>query len=213
MRPLIVANWKMNKSSGGTAEFLSTLKAAQLPSDREVVICPPFTSLHLFGDVVHGAQDLHWEESGAFTGEISASMLKDVGCSYVIIGHSERRQYFGETDETVAKKIDAALAHGLTPIVCVRSVEEVTPALVGKDIAIAYEPVWAIGTGKAATPEQAQAIHAEVRAKVGNKVRILYGGSVTAKNTFSLMAQPDVNGLLVGGASLDVTEFLKIAQY
>ena len=210
--PLIVANWKMNHGIAKTSEFVTFLKNAELPKDREIVICPPFTSLHLFGAVPHGGQDLHWEKSGAYTGEISVSMLKDLGCTYVLVGHSERRQYFGETDETVAKKVAAALTAGLMPIVCVRSVEEVTPALVGKAIVIAYEPVWAIGTGKTATPEQAQEVHSKIRALVGESVRILYGGSVNETNASALMAQPDVDGLLVGGASLDVITFLKIIR-
>ena len=210
LKPLIVANWKMNYGITETAEFIKFLKNAELPQDREIIICPPFTVLHLFGAVPHGGQDLHWEKSGAFTGEVSADMLKELGCIYVIIGHSERRQYFGETDKTVVKKVDAALTAGLTPIVCVRSVEEVTPALVGKPIVIAYEPVWAIGTGNAATPEHAQDIHSQIRKLVGDQVRILYGGSVNETNAAGYLAQPDVNGLLVGGASLDANTFLKI---
>lgn len=202
----------MNQGIAETTEFLKTLNTAQLPNDREVVVCPSFTLLHMFGDVPHGGQNMHWEEAGAFTGEVSAVMLKELGCTYVIIGHSERRQHFGETDETVAKKVTAALAHGLTPIVCVRSVEEVTAALVGKPVVIAYEPVWAIGTGKAATPEHAQEVHAAIRAIMGDQIRILYGGSVTADNAASLMAQPDVNGLLIGGASLNVATFLSIIR-
>lgn len=202
----------MNQGIAETTEFLKTLNTAQLPNDREVVVCPSFTLLHMFRDVPHGGQNMHWEESGAYTGEVSATMLKELGCTYVIIGHSERRQLFGETDETVAKKVTAALAHGLTPIVCVRSVEEVTPALIGKPTVIAYEPVWAIGTGKAATPEHAQEVHAAIRAIMGDQIRIIYGGSVSAENAASLMAQPDVNGLLIGGASLNVITFLSIIR-
>lgn len=215
LQPLIVANWKMNHSIIQTADFIRLLQTKKLPQDRNIVICPSFISLFAFKNsgLMYGAQNMHWEEQGAYTGEISATMLKEVGCSYVIIGHSERRQYFGETDETVTKKVVTALQHGLTPIVCVRSVEEVTPELVGKDIVIAYEPVWAIGTGQAATPEEAQEVHAQIRAKVGDQVRILYGGSVSPDNAASLMAQPDVNGVLVGGASLDVEQFLQIVQY
>lgn len=203
----------MNHGIAKTAEFIKFLENAEFFPDREVVICPSFTSLHLFGDVPHGGQNMHWEESGAYTGEVSASMLKELGCTYVLIGHSERRQYFHETDETVAKKVNTALKVGLIPIVCVRSVEEVTPDLVGKNIVIAYEPVWAIGTGKTATPEHAQEIHSSIRALVGDTVRILYGGSVNETNASALMAQSDVDGLLVGGASLEVTTFLKIVQY
>lgn len=206
----MVANWKMNHGIAETTEFLKTLKTAGWPGDREVVICPPFTVLHLFGDVPHGGQNMHWEEAGAFTGEISPVLLKDLGCTYVIVGHSERRQYFGETNETVSKKVVAALTHDLIPIVCVRSVEEITPALVGKPLVIAYEPVWAIGTGNAATPEHAQEVHTAIRQLVGDAVRILYGGSVNEANASALLAQPDVDGLLVGGASLDVTSFLRL---
>ena len=205
LKPLIVANWKMN--------FGPVMDQLAVPPDREVVICPPFTSLHLFQNIPHGGQNMHWEQSGAYTGEVSAMMLKELGCTYVIIGHSERRQYFGETDETVAKKVDAALQVELTPIVCVRSVEEVTPTLLGKPIVIAYEPVWAIGTGNAATPEHAQEIHSSIRALVGDTVRILYGGSVNETNAGALMAQSNVDGLLVGCASLEVITFLKIIQY
>lgn len=210
--PLIVANWKMNNGIAESAEFIKILENAEIFEAREFVICPPFTALHLFGGVPHGGQNMHWEESGAYTGEVSAGMLKELGCTYVLIGHSERRQYFHETNETVSKKVATALKYDLTPIVCVRSVEEVTPDLVGKDIVVAYEPVWAIGTGKAATPEHAQEIHAQIRAKVGEAVRILYGGSVTEANAAGFLTQPDVSGLLVGGTSLDVTKFLKIVR-
>lgn len=203
----------MNYGIAETAEFVRIIENAKVPKDRELVICPSFTSLHLFKDIPHGAQNMHWEESGAYTGEVSAGMLKELGCTYVLIGHSERRQYFHETDETVAKKVDAALQVELTPIVCVRSVEEVTPTLLGKPIVIAYEPVWAIGTGNAATPEHAQEVHSQIRQLVGDQVRILYGGSVNETNAKGFMEQPDVNGLLVGGASLEVTTFLKIVQY
>jgi len=215
LQPLIVANWKMNHSIIQTADFIRLLQTKKLPQDRTIVICPSFISLFAFKNsgLMYGAQNMHWEEQGAYTGEISATMLKEVGCSYVIIGHSERRQYFGETDETVAKKVTTALQYDLMPIVCVRSIEEVTPALIGKNIVIAYEPVWAIGTGKAATPEQAQEVHAQIRAKVGDEVRILYGGSVSSENAASLMAQADVNGLLVGGASLDVEQLVQIVKY
>ncbi len=214
-KALIVANWKMHKTATEAAAFVQALQQYPQPEDRTMIICPPFTILGVLRNqgVPYGAQNMHWEEKGAFTGEVSASMLVDQGCSYVIIGHSERREHFGETDGTVAKKVDAALANNLMPIVCVRSVEEVTPDLVGKEIAIAYEPVWAIGTGKAATPEQAQEVHAQIRKLVGPDVSILYGGSVTADNAGSLMAQPDVNGLLVGGASLDADQFWKIVNY
>ena len=186
-------------------------------------------------------QDLHWEDSGAFTGEVSAPMLVAAGCSHVIIGHSERRQYFGETDESVARKVKAALRHGLTPIICVgETLEEreggetlkviarqVRGGLEGLDsaaldgIVVAYEPVWAIGTGKVATPDQAQEVHASIRsilgelagAGVANGIRLLYGGSVKPDNVDNLMAQDDIDGALVGGASLKAADFARIVGF
>lgn len=213
----------------------------------EIVVCPPFISLHAVKDMLAGsriglgAQNLYWEKSGAFTGEVSAPMLKSVGCTYVIIGHSERRTYFGETDETVNKRIFAALAEGLKPIVCIgetleereagktfevikRQVEGGLANLSVEQMAtvvIAYEPVWAIGTGKTATPAQAQEVHAFIR-KLLNDIfgqttaeatRIQYGGSVKPDNAAELMAQPDIDGALVGGASLKADSFEKIIKY
>jgi len=210
------------------------------------VICPPFTNLTEVAKIVQGtniglsAQNIYWEDSGAYTGEISSPMLKELGCQYVIIGHSERRAYFGETNETVNKKIKAALAHNLTPIVCVGEVLEqrengktfdvvkdhVFRALEGileadaKKIIIAYEPVWAIGTGKTATPEQAQEVHAFIRGllkelyneEVASAIRIQYGGSVKPDNAKDLLAKEDIDGALVGGASLKIDSFVKIIQ-
>jgi len=211
--------------------------------DRTIVVCPPYPALQEVCDeicdsnVALGAQDLFWEDEGAFTGEVSAPMLKSVGCTYVIIGHSERRQCFGETDETVNKKLFAALKHNLFPIVCVgetlgqrekgetfkvieKQIKEGFNKLeIGnwKLVIIAYEPVWAIGTGKTATPEQAQEVHAFIRKllpkEVAQAVRILYGGSVKPENMKELMAQPDIDGGLVGGASLKVDSFVKIVKY
>ncbi len=216
-------------------------------TDREVLLGPPFTALETVSRVIAGtpillaAQDMHWEARGAFTGEVSAAMLKDVGCTHVIVGHSERRQFFGETDEQVNKKASAAQAAGLVPIVCVgetlperesgstmavveRQVRGALQGLGGPAIAalvIAYEPVWAIGTGKVATPEQAQEVHAMIRSLIGEMAgkeaadgcRILYGGSVKPENVDELMRQPDLDGALVGGASLQVESFVRIAKY
>jgi len=213
----------------------------------EVVVCPPFTFLSVVAEAIKGsqislgAQNLYWEKSGAFTGEVSAPMLKSIGCAYVIIGHSERRTYFHETDETVNKKIFAALAEGLKPIVCVgETLEErekgetfdvikrqVTQGLAKlsaaqmKTVVIAYEPVWAIGTGKTATPEQAQEVHAFIRKLLvemfgkttAEETRIQYGGSVNVSNATTLMSQADIDGALVGGASLKADSFEKIIKF
>jgi len=213
----------------------------------EVVVCPPFISLHAVKEVLAGsriglgAQNVYWEKSGAFTGEISAPMLKSVGCTYVIIGHSERRTYFGETDETVNKRVLAALSEGLKPIVCVgETLEEresgkafdvikrqITGGLANlsveqmASVVIAYEPVWAIGTGKTATPAQAQEVHAFIRKLLNDlfgqttaeATRIQYGGSVKPDNVTELMSQPDIDGALVGGASLKVDSFEKIIKF
>lgn len=210
----------------------------------DIVLCPPFTALSDVAEVINetgiklGGQDLYWADEGAFTGEVSGKMLKDVGCSYVIIGHSERRQFFGETNESVNKKIKSALSNGLTPIVCVgemlaereagktfdilkNHVEGALSGLLEEDvlkIVIAYEPVWAIGTGKTATPQQAQEVHKYIRQllhklynqEVASEVRIQYGGSVKPDNIVELMKEPDVDGALVGGASLKVDTFSEI---
>jgi triosephosphate isomerase len=243
-KPIMAGNWKMYKTEAEAVDFCLKLKP-QISDvhDRTAILCTPFPVLSKVWDAIKdslialGAQNLHWEEEGAFTGEVSAAMLKSVGCSYVIIGHSERRQYFCETDATVNKKLFAALNHCLSPIVCVGETLEqreknetfkvietqIKGAFQGVDskhwdnIIIAYEPVWAIGTGKTATPEQAEEVHAFIRkllpAEVGQKTRVLYGGSVKPENVKELMAKPDIDGGLVGGASLKVDSFVKLIKY
>ena len=242
--PIIAGNWKMYKNDSEAAAFAKSFKSEVAGvKDRTIILCAPFPALpklhaELRGSqVAVGAQNLFWEDEGAYTGEVSAPMLKAVGCTYVIIGHSERRQYFGETDATVNKKLFAALKHKLLPIVCVgekleerekgetfRVIEnQIKNGLHSLDIGnwtfvtIAYEPVWAIGTGKTATPEQAQEVHAFIRKllpkEVADKVRILYGGSVKPENMKELMAKPDIDGGLVGGASLKPDAFAKIVKY
>jgi triosephosphate isomerase len=244
-RPFIAGNWKMYKTTSEAVALVQALKDG-LRSEHEVLVAPPFTALAAVAPLLRGtpialgAQDMHWEAEGAFTGAVSGPMLKDAGCSHVLVGHSERRQLFGETDETVARKTAAALAHGLTPIACVgetlaeresartmevveRQVERALRALTpdqAAGIVVAYEPVWAIGTGRVATPEQAQEVHAFIRRLVARshgdpvaaRLRILYGGSVKPDNAAALMAQPDLDGALVGGASLDAASFLKIVN-
>jgi triosephosphate isomerase len=249
-RSLIAGNWKMYGTRAETETLLSALQTqlAKLDlSDREIVIAPPFTALETAARLVFGsllglaAQNLHWEPQGAFTGEVSGPMLKELGCTYVIIGHSERRQYCGETDEQIAKKVRAAQQYLLTPIVCVgETLEEreagstmlviarqLRRALQNQDksalasLVIAYEPVWAIGTGHTATPVQAQAVHASIRAtlasiadaQTADAVRLLYGGSVKPDNIDGLMAQPDIDGALVGGASLQAASFARIIGF
>jgi triosephosphate isomerase len=244
--PVIAGNWKMYRTAREAAETIRTLRDAVADvTDLEVVVCPPFTALPAALEAARGsrirvgAQDCHWEKEGAFTGEVSAPMLADLGVSHVIVGHSERRQYFGETDATVDRKIDAVLAHGLTCIGCLGETLQQREAgetlavlerqlrrgfarhLGSPRLVIAYEPVWAIGTGKTATPAQAQEAHAFLRqlieqmagAEVATGIRILYGGSVKPDNIGSLMAQPDVDGGLVGGASLDPASFASIVRY
>lgn len=246
-KPIIAGNWKLNNTSKEAVELVTLLKRELSDiKDVDIVVCPVFTVLAEVSDTLYetnievGAQNLYWEDSGAFTGEISAPMIKDAGAAYVIIGHSERRQYFGETNETVNKKIKAALKHGLIPIVCVGEVlaeREANKtfdviknqcdgsfAEISKDdfekLVIAYEPVWAIGTGKTATPDQAQEVHQFIRQwiqkKYGDKtasgLRIQYGGSVKAENIAELMAKPDIDGALVGGASLKADSFSKIVK-
>jgi triosephosphate isomerase (TIM) len=245
-KPLLAGNWKMYKSLADARTLTRGLRA-QLDAviDRDVVLCPAFPWLMAVAEelrgspIMLGAQNAHWEKQGAFTGEVSVPMLIETGCRYVIVGHSERRQYFCETDVTVNKRMQAVLASGLVPIVCIGetlqdresnatfsviekqmqgSLKDLAPSAV---IVIAYEPVWAIGTGKTATPAQAQEVHAFVRqhfAKMTSEslaqtTRILYGGSVKPDNISSLMSQPDIDGGLVGGACLDVESFAKIARY
>jgi len=247
-KPILAGNWKMNMTATQARELAS--KLAPLVSgakDREVVLGPPFTSIAAVADAIKGtnmvlaAQNLHWEDKGAFTGEISADMLLDSGCKYVIIGHSERRQYFGETDETVNKRMKQALKKGLLPILCVGETlaereagklnEVIGRQITGglrdisaddmKKVVIAYEPVWAIGTGKTATPEQANEVHALIRSKVrslytadiAEGVRIQYGGSVTPENVSQLMGMSDIDGALVGGASLKPESFAGIVNF
>lgn len=245
-RPLCIAgNWKMNKTAAEAKSMIEELKPMVADvTDADIVLCPTFTALTTAVEaaagtnIAIGAQNIHWAENGAFTGEISADMLKETGVEYVIIGHSERRQYFGETDETVNSRLNAALKAGLKPIVCVgESLEEregnQTEAVVGTQITgslaglssgqmegviIAYEPVWAIGTGKVATPQQAQDTHAFIRGKIAElfsketaaRVRIQYGGSVKAANAAELLGQEDIDGALVGGASLKAEDFAGI---
>jgi triosephosphate isomerase len=241
----IAGNWKMNKTVAEAAELVAGLKAnADKVGNVDVAVCPTFTTLASVVDglkdtpIKVGAQNVAWAESGAFTGEISAAMLKEVGVDYVIIGHSERRQYFGETDETVNQRTKAALAAGLLPIVCVGELleereagktEEVVKTqteggLAGltadqaAKITVAYEPVWAIGTGKTATPEMAQEVHAFLRgvladmfgSAIADVIRIQYGGSMKPSNAAELLAQPDIDGGLIGGASLKADDFFGI---
>ena len=226
---LIAGNWKMYKGPTETTEFCLALREKKL-AGVDVVVCPPYVSLAVAVQLLSGteiavaAQNVHWEEEGAYTGEISAAMLREVGVYGAIVGHSERRQYFGETDETVAKRARAALAAGLFVIACVGETEQerergeteevlrrqVSVLEADDNLVIAYEPVWAIGTGKTATPEIAQEAHAFVRSLLD--VPVLYGGSVKPDNAAQLLGQPDVDGALVGGASLELDSFTAICQ-
>jgi len=242
--PYVAANWKMHKTVAEAAEFVDALLPQIAATQSDVVICPPFTALgavveRRYGTAVKvAAQNMHEEGSGAFTGEVSASMLVELGVEAVVLGHSERRQLFGESDEGLARKVAAALAAGLEPILCVGESEEARDAgqtdavlehQLEADLAevnaddfgrlvIAYEPIWAIGTGRTATPEQAQETIAfirdalRMRGGAGETVRILYGGSVKPGNAAELMAQPDIDGALVGGASLDPADFAAIVK-
>ncbi|OAG27120.1 triose-phosphate isomerase [Thermodesulfatator autotrophicus] len=247
-RPLIAGNWKMHKTVPETLAYIEAFKPLVAGvEDRDIMLAPPFTSLDaaeraLEGtNIKLGAQNCHWADEGAFTGEISPKMLADIGVTYVIIGHSERRHIFGETDEMIRKKIEAVLKYELVPIICIgETLEEreegktlkvletqLKEGLQGfsssdlKDLVVAYEPVWAIGTGKTATPEQAEEAHAFVRkilAEMFNQefadgVRILYGGSVKPENVVGLMARPNIDGALVGGASLKPDTFAKIVCF
>jgi len=248
VRKIIIAgNWKLNKTIAEAVELVSEIKSqADGVTNVDIVVCPVFTALSEVNKIVAGsnvglgAQDLYWEDSGAFTGEVSVPLLKDAGCQYVIIGHSERRQFFGETNETVNNKVKAALAGGLIPIVCVgENLEQreadkafdvvkdhVENSLKGfsademKKIIVAYEPVWAIGTGKTASPAQAQEIHNFIRSllkemhndEVAESMRIQYGGSVKPENAKELMGQKDIDGALVGGAALKAESFLGIIK-
>ena len=226
---LIAGNWKMFKGPGETAEFCLALRDAELGA-AAVVVCPPYVSLAVAvqllaqTEIAVAAQNVHWEGEGAYTGEISAPMLRELGVYGTIVGHSERRQYFGETDECVAKRAEAALAAGLEVIACVGETEEQRERGETEDVlrrqvsvlpdddglVVAYEPVWAIGTGKTATPEIAQDAHTFVKSLLDRPV--LYGGSVKPDNAGELLAQQDVDGALVGGASLDVDSFAAICR-
>jgi triosephosphate isomerase (TIM) len=244
-RVFLAANWKMHKTTEETERFLGEFLPRVSDAGPEVVVCPPFTSLkaaveHCFRSPVRvAAQNMHEADEGAFTGEVSAAMLVDLGVDGVILGHSERRQYFGESDEALARKVPAALGAGLVPILCVgeneaqrdaNETEEVLTRQVEADlakvpdarlseVAIAYEPIWAIGTGRTATPEQAQEAIALIRRLIDARsdaaaaaIRILYGGSVKPGNAAELISQPDVDGALVGGASLDPDDFAAIVE-
>jgi len=226
---LIAGNWKMFKGPAETTEFCRQLRERTLDG-VDVVVCPPFLSLSTAVQLLAGteigvaAQNVHWEPEGAFTGEISAPMLREIGVYGVIVGHSERRQHFGETDETVAKRARAALEHGLFVIACVGETEDERGRGETEDVlrrqlsvlepdehlVVAYEPVWAIGTGKTATPDLAQEAHAFVKSVI--EAPVLYGGSVKPDNAQALLCQPDVDGALVGGASLDLDSFTAICQ-
>ena len=247
-KKLIAANWKMHKTPQQAREFVASFLSLISGHQRdEIVLCPPFVSIPAAVDALQGsgveagAQDVFWEPHGAFTGAISAAMLRAAGCTHVIIGHSERRQFFGETDDTVNRKLRAVLPTGLKPIVCVGEVLEEREAGITEDvlrrqcslafrevsgggagpIIVAYEPVWAIGTGKTATPELAGEAHRLIRhqaaqafgADVANRMRILYGGSVKPDNATQLMSHADIDGALVGGASLDPKSFAAIVNY
>lgn len=245
-KPIIAGNWKMNKTAAECRELITALAPKVKDAECDVVVCVPFTDIALASELVKGtnmavgAQNIAWADSGAFTGEISAAMLKEAGASYVIIGHSERRQYFGETDKTVNARLIQALKNGLSPIVCVgellaeregNKTEEVCRTQVvgafegvsaadAAKVVIAYEPVWAIGTGKTATDEQANETIGYIRsvvkelygANIADGMRIQYGGSMNAKNVVGLMAQPEIDGGLIGGASLKADDFAVIVN-
>ncbi len=248
MRNIVIAgNWKMYKSNSEAKELVEELKNKTNDIIKtRMIVCPPYTALSIAAELVKGtniqvgAQNMYWEQQGAFTGEISTEMIKSTGATFVLIGHSERRQFFGETDETVNKKLKAALQSGLNPIVCIgETLEEresgVTNDIVGKQVekaladistesmkkvVLAYEPIWAIGTGKTATPQQAQDVHKFIRSilfrlyntEVGNEIVIQYGGSVKPENATELLSQPDIDGALVGGACLKAESFSEIIK-
>ena len=246
-RPFIAGNWKMFKTAKAAEEFAEEFKKIYTPSDVRVAIAAPFTQLWALKKAFEGtgigvaAQNMHWEDEGAFTGEVSAPMLKEIGVDYCIIGHSERRQYFAETDETVNKKVRKALSAGILPILCCGEALETRdagkekefvgaqiradfadiPAEDAKKITVAYEPIWAIGTGRTASPEQAQDMCAYIRnvltelygEDVSEEITIQYGGSVKPANASELMNQDDIDGALVGGASLEPTKFLEIVHF
>ncbi|HTL48459.1 MAG TPA: triose-phosphate isomerase [Verrucomicrobiae bacterium] len=245
--PFIAGNWKMFKTASEASTLVQTIKAGvSKVADCDVVICPPFTALGAVSPLLRdsnielGGQNMHNEAEGAFTGEISPMMLKDLNCRYVILGHSERRQFFKETDELIREKVKTAIKYSLIPILCIgetleerearqyfevvkRQFEEALKGLTGDEVSrivLAYEPVWAIGTGHTATPEQAEQMHSYIRRllnekvgqEIGAKVPILYGGSVKPDNIGKLMSKPNVDGALVGGASLKAESFTQIIQ-
>lgn len=246
--PLVVGNWKMHGTQAVARELAQSVRdGLKRPRGVEVVVCPPFTVLAAVAEVLKGAavalgaQNCHWEEQGAFTGEISPAMLAELGCRWVLIGHSERRHVFRETDEEINRKVGAALRHGMRPVLCVGETEAERrqgltftvvegqlragwAGLSPDDLArcvLAYEPVWAIGTGRSASPADAAEMHTLIRVEIearfstrtAEHIRILYGGSVTEQNIDALMARPEVDGVLVGGASLRPSEFARIACY
>jgi len=245
---LIVANWKMHKTAGEATEYVHRLFELIQPQHIDLVLAPPFTALHAATQAMKessglalAGQNIFWEDAGAFTGEVSAPMLKEAGCRYVIVGHSERRHWFGERDEEINKKIRAALRHGLRPILCVGEsladrergdtkgivTSQLEKDLTGfteaeiADVALAYEPIWAIGTGRAASAAQAVEVHTILRQavaslwgdKAGQRMRILYGGSVNATNAQEFLQSPEIDGVLVGGACLDPACFATIARF
>jgi len=246
--PLIAGNWKMYKTIAEAVDLAEALLSGLGDThDREVLICPPYTALHALSSLLQetpvglGAQDVFYEEQGAYTGAISPLMLRDIGCTHTIVGHSERRQVFGDTDAIVNRKLHAALSHNLRAILCVGETKPerdsgaaaavvigqlraglaaVAPASLA-DLVIAYEPVWAIGTGDTATPDDAQAMHATIRRTLSelygepaaDEIRIQYGGSVKPDNVDELMSQPDIDGALVGGAALKADSFLRIIHF
>tara|TARA_B100000315_G_C14477415_1_gene541283 strand:+ start:189 stop:929 length:741 start_codon:yes stop_codon:yes gene_type:complete len=243
MKPLIAANWKMNMDTKSSVSFINSFKKyIKNIKNMEIVICPPFTLLNKINEAIKntniklGAQNIHFEEKGAFTGEVSGLMLKDAGCEYVILGHSERRQYFNETNSMINRKIKSALKNKLKVILCIgeslkqrnnnQTMKIIKNQLLNclnnikemKNIVIAYEPIWAIGTGKNATPSQAEEVHKFIREllsdiynkNISKNIRIIYGGSVKPNNIKELMAMKNINGALVGNASLDAKSFAKI---
>jgi triosephosphate isomerase len=249
-KPLMAGNWKMNLSLKEAEDLLTGIKEARVDFNKvDVLVAPPFTTLHLAcallagTDILVGAQNMHWEQRGAFTGEISPLMVREAGCSHVILGHSERRTHFFETSETVNRKTEAAIDAGLTPIICIgealqereqgKTFDIIKTQLdeslrtrwetgsLPQDLILAYEPIWAIGTGRTATPEQAQEVHLFIRRWLdqafgpdsSEATRILYGGSVKPDNSEELMAQPDIDGTLIGGASLKADSFLSIVRF
>ena len=240
MRKVVIAgNWKMHKTQAEAAEFVQALmpQIENVPEGRELVLCAPFTALGLLSDKLRntavkvGAQNIHWEKSGAFTGEIAGPMLSELGVRYVVVGHSERRQYFGDTDETVNARLKAAQDAGITPILCVgetkqqrdaNQTEDVIEAQVKKalvdvnqyNLVIAYEPIWAIGTGDTCASEEANRVIGRIRSLLSNEeVSIQYGGSVKPANVDEIMAQSEIDGALVGGSSLTADSFAQLANY